>query len=236
MTAQELGGAFEILGLVAIAIEYLKNRRTLGRPAVNSVKASLRRLRDRLLRRTHPVGKSVTLKWDVEAHETTEQKVERHERLLKGNPAADRSQPSRSKPCIRTTRSASSRRDPGFRLAGVGWCGLVLSRHRGINLGVSRANRQNRGAVKRSPGAPSRPSETMPPMARKRIEPSIWKTEHGRYQVLYRDPAGKQRAKHFDRLIDIPGLRRRPTRADHPRLHPGLGHGATRPRPRAGAH
>lgn len=39
-------------------------------------------------------------------------------------------------------------------------------------------------------------------MSRKRIEPGISKTDHGTYQVIYGDPAGKQRAKHFDRLID----------------------------------
>lgn len=56
--------------------------------------------------------------------------------------------------------------------------------------------------MKRTHSRVSRPSETMPFMAKKRIEPAIWKTEHGSYQVIYRDPAGKQRAKHFDRLID----------------------------------
>jgi integrase len=39
-------------------------------------------------------------------------------------------------------------------------------------------------------------------MAKKRVEPGIYKTSRGRYQVIYRDPAGRQRAKHFDRLID----------------------------------
>jgi hypothetical protein len=33
-------------------------------------------------------------------------------------------------------------------------------------------------------------------MVKKRVEPGIWKTQYGRYQVIYRDPAGKQRAKH----------------------------------------
>jgi integrase len=39
-------------------------------------------------------------------------------------------------------------------------------------------------------------------MAKKRVEPGIYKTSRGRYQVIYRDPAGRQRAKHFGRLID----------------------------------
>ena len=50
--------------------------------------------------------------------------------------------------------------------------------------------------MKRSPGRVARPSETMPLMVKKRVEPGIWKTQYGRYQVIYRDPAGKQRAKH----------------------------------------
>ncbi len=56
--------------------------------------------------------------------------------------------------------------------------------------------------MRHSPGQMSRPSEKMPPMGKKRVDPGIFKTERGRYQVIYRDPAGKQRAKHFDRLID----------------------------------
>jgi integrase len=36
----------------------------------------------------------------------------------------------------------------------------------------------------------------------KRIEPGLWKMQDGRYQVDYRDPAGKLRAKHFDRLLE----------------------------------
>lgn len=36
----------------------------------------------------------------------------------------------------------------------------------------------------------------------KRIEPCLWKMQDGRYRVDYRDPAGKLKAKHFDRLID----------------------------------
>jgi integrase len=36
----------------------------------------------------------------------------------------------------------------------------------------------------------------------KRIEPGLWKMHDGRYQVSYRDTAGKRRAKHFDRLLE----------------------------------
>lgn len=37
---------------------------------------------------------------------------------------------------------------------------------------------------------------------RTKVEPGIWRTRSGTYQVHYRDSVGKQRAKSFDRLVD----------------------------------
>lgn len=37
---------------------------------------------------------------------------------------------------------------------------------------------------------------------KRKVEPGIWRTGHGGYQVHYRDSNGKQRAKTFDRLVD----------------------------------
>jgi hypothetical protein len=36
----------------------------------------------------------------------------------------------------------------------------------------------------------------------KRIEPSIWKIDDGKYQVDYYDPYGRRRYRHLDRLHD----------------------------------
>lgn len=35
-----------------------------------------------------------------------------------------------------------------------------------------------------------------------KVEPSIWETSAGRYQVHYRDPSGRQRARSFEHLAD----------------------------------
>ncbi len=39
-------------------------------------------------------------------------------------------------------------------------------------------------------------------MGKRKIEPGIWRTAAGRYQVHYRDTRGRQRSKNFDRLVD----------------------------------
>lgn len=40
-----------------------------------------------------------------------------------------------------------------------------------------------------------------------KVEPGIWRTETGAYQVLYRDSRGKQRHKIFDRIVDARNFR-----------------------------
>lgn len=35
-----------------------------------------------------------------------------------------------------------------------------------------------------------------------RVEPTIWMTAGGRYQVRYRDTSGRQRARSFEQLVD----------------------------------
>jgi integrase len=42
---------------------------------------------------------------------------------------------------------------------------------------------------------------------RTRVEPGIYKTEYGRYEVIFRDAANKQRSKFCDRLVDARNLK-----------------------------
>ena len=54
---------------------------------------------------------------------------------------------------------------------------------------------------------------------KRKVEPAIWRSSSGSYQVHYRDSTGKQRAKTFDRLIDARSfkaeMRLRKQRGDH---------------------
>ena len=50
---------------------------------------------------------------------------------------------------------------------------------------------------------------------RRKIEPGLWRTQYGRYQVHYRDTAGNQRSKTFERLVDARDFKAEVRRGPH---------------------